>query len=155
MLKPQVWVKRPWFKHIKNDKLSIKMNFFSKKTLVFIISDHFLSIKWKFPKSGKSQQITFCDCVLWVKHLYKWRRFFVILESPTFLQYYFSKTNRFKMVPWWTRCSGTPSATSSSSTVASTEIENWHGPRVINLLSDTLRDLDKISKGLLITLGPF
>ena len=120
MLKPQVWVKRPWFKHIKNDKLSIKMNFFSKKTLVFIISDHFLSIKWKFPKSGKSQQITFCDCVLWVKHLYKWRRFFVILESPTFLQYYFQRQIDLKMVPGWSRCSRTPSATLKSSTMAIT-----------------------------------
>ena len=54
MLKPKVWIKRPSFEHIKNEKLSMKMIFFSKKTVIFIISDLFLSIKWKFPKSGKS-----------------------------------------------------------------------------------------------------
>ena len=31
--------KRPRFEHIKNEKLSMKMSFFSKKTVIFIISD--------------------------------------------------------------------------------------------------------------------
>ena len=31
MLKPQVWAKRPRFEHIKNEKLSMKMNFFQQK----------------------------------------------------------------------------------------------------------------------------
>ena len=44
----------PRFDHIKNEKLSMKMNFFSKKTMILIISDLFLSKKWKFQKSGKS-----------------------------------------------------------------------------------------------------
>ena len=37
--------KRPRFEEIKNEKFSMKMIFFSKKTMIFIMSDHFLSIK--------------------------------------------------------------------------------------------------------------
>ena len=33
--------KRPRFEHIKNEKLSMKMNFLSKKTVIFIISNLF------------------------------------------------------------------------------------------------------------------
>ena len=36
---------RPRFGNIKNEKLSMKMIFFSKKTVIFITSDLFLSIK--------------------------------------------------------------------------------------------------------------
>ena len=36
---------KPRFEDIKNEKLSIKMIFFRKKTVIFIISDLFLSIK--------------------------------------------------------------------------------------------------------------
>ena len=42
---PRFWEKKPRFEDIKNEKLSMKMNFFSKKTMIFIISDLFLSIK--------------------------------------------------------------------------------------------------------------
>ena len=44
------------FDRIKNEKFSMKMIFFSKKTVIFIISDLFPSIRWKFLKSGKSLQ---------------------------------------------------------------------------------------------------
>ena len=51
---PGLRKKTPRFEDIKNEKSSMKMNFFSKKTVIFIISNLFLSIKWKFPKTGKS-----------------------------------------------------------------------------------------------------
>ena len=52
--------KRPRFEHIKNEKLSMKMIFFSKKAVIFIISNLFSTLKWKFPKSGKSGESHTC-----------------------------------------------------------------------------------------------
>ena len=39
---------------LENEKLSMERNFYIKKTVIFIISNLFLSIKRKFPKSGRS-----------------------------------------------------------------------------------------------------
>ena len=47
--KPQV---RPRLERINYKKISMKMNFLSKKNLIIVISDLFLSIKHIFQKSG-------------------------------------------------------------------------------------------------------
>ena len=41
VLKPQVSANRPRFEHIKSEELSMKMKFFSKKTVIFIIRNLF------------------------------------------------------------------------------------------------------------------
>ena len=35
VLKPQVWGKKPRFEHIKKEKISMKVNLFSKKNVIF------------------------------------------------------------------------------------------------------------------------
>ena len=47
--KPQVLGKRPRFKQIKNEKLSMKMNIFSKMNVIFIIYKMKIPKKWQIP----------------------------------------------------------------------------------------------------------
>ena len=97
---------------------------------------------------------------------------FIFIKKLTWRMfiYYFSKIDRFKMVLRWSWCSWTPSATSTSSTMASTASATyvhkltWHmficyfsktnwfktvpaWYKVIKRLSNTLSDLDKLNQG--------